>query len=1332
MIVTTDSIYPNITNSSPRQLVTSITVNDGRGASYQKTYDYKNGKFFMGFTSDRKNLFFQSVSENDLSSGIKTVTYYEQDDPWLAGTPLYTESSVIGSNQLLKKDIYNYNLNATATQFTGTHAVKLQNLLSTTYESGIAAFSKSKTFTYDTYGNTTKEIDHSDGTPDIETSISYDIDEQNNIRNRPSEVLKTSGGKIIDGKRYSYTNNKLSGMSAYLDTAGSWIATSYGTDACGNIISMTDPLGRTTTIEYESSYSSFISKVTNPLGHTVTMEYDSLASGNPVSKTDQNGNTSENEYDGSGRLISVTDAEGRLVKEIDYHDELRGDANSQYIETKIHNDSSVTWSKSYYDGLGREYKKVTSAGTLESTPIVQVEVSEFDNAGRVSRKTLPYIENKQNPLYISYTYDAAGKVLTEERPENETARVTVTTSYAALSGAIKVTRRDPKGNYSIGIFNSRGRLLKKTELPSSSVTYTYDAAGRLNKTVDAGKLVTTIKYDTFGRKTSISDPNVGEIFYSYDNAGNILSKTDAIGNTIAYSYDDINRLIKTDYPDNTPDVTYTYDESSSANGKGRATSVETGISKSKYAYDANGNLEYMRQSVENIDFIFMMEYNAQNQMTSLIYPDGTKIDKEYSETGYLKAVKQGSGAYVQYALKLDGTGAFKNTVRRVTGNGVETTIAYNPANMRPVAVESRNKDNELLEQNEYSYDSIGNITKITDKVVSTKTQTFEYDSLNRLTNAKGVYGEESYAYDPAGNLIKNSHGVLAYNDASHPYAVTADGAGNTYSYDANGSMISGRSREMAYDAEGRLTTLKKDGTDIQKNKYDQSGHRILQQKKDGTLIYNIGGLYELVKAPNKADTHTRYIQGMEGDLAAQVTTTGTSLVGANFNNGFIFDKGFGSNKFTSFIARGYINADKYFARAKNLLNLQYALVIILIAALSGAFIKSGITQRIRKIKSTARPLWSSAMSFVLVVSMIGSFSLTGCDVIIPGINDGGTSDVTDTGGLPTVGTFYFHPDHIGSISYLTDSAGKVVTRMSYTPYGEKVKSASSGPDIFHQKYTGQVDDGEEAGLMYYNARYYDPSIGRFISADTLVPEPTKTQSFNLYSYVDNNPMNHRDISGHSKMGGFFSKVAEKVTSTQTYKDLGRGMAYAAVGTVLGAAVGGPVGGFVGGTNGFLAGYNDIYSHDKYGFIAFLSDSTWSLPNSALGLLFMGYLVARGAKFSSYYSKQSNAFIFSDAKGMCFGAPGITFGNVFAVEMSEGDPSFKHTARHELCHTWQYRTGGVFAALRFAYEQANMKINDNQDAYNKDGNLEHQAWHDEYRAENDRPWYLEGSEYDKFY
>jgi len=59
-----------------------------------------------------------------------------------------------------------------------------------------------------------------------------------------------------------------------------------------------------------------------------------------------------------------------------------------------------------------------------------------------------------------------------------------------------------------------------------------------------------------------------------------------------------------------------------------------------------------------------------------------------------------------------------------------------------------------------------------------------------------------------------------------------------------------------------------------------------------------------------------------------------------------------------------------------------------------------------------------------------------------------------------------------------------------------------------------AENGLDRGLYYYGARYYDPTLGRFIQPDTIVPEPGNPQSLNRYSYVNNNPVKYTDPSGY--------------------------------------------------------------------------------------------------------------------------------------------------------------------------------------------------------------------------
>ncbi|MBN1691912.1 MAG: RHS repeat-associated core domain-containing protein [Dehalococcoidia bacterium] len=90
---------------------------------------------------------------------------------------------------------------------------------------------------------------------------------------------------------------------------------------------------------------------------------------------------------------------------------------------------------------------------------------------------------------------------------------------------------------------------------------------------------------------------------------------------------------------------------------------------------------------------------------------------------------------------------------------------------------------------------------------------------------------------------------------------------------------------------------------------------------------------------------------------------------------------------------------------------------------------------------------------------------------------------------------------------MTDTLGNVTGNMTYEAYGK----TASGDVATDKKFTGQRLD--ETGLYFYNARYYDAVIGRFISPDILVARPWNPQSFNRYSYCLNNPLKYADPSG---------------------------------------------------------------------------------------------------------------------------------------------------------------------------------------------------------------------------
>ena len=106
---------------------------------------------------------------------------------------------------------------------------------------------------------------------------------------------------------------------------------------------------------------------------------------------------------------------------------------------------------------------------------------------------------------------------------------------------------------------------------------------------------------------------------------------------------------------------------------------------------------------------------------------------------------------------------------------------------------------------------------------------------------------------------------------------------------------------------------------------------------------------------------------------------------------------------------------------------------------------------------------------------------------------------------------YVLTDHLGSSSVTLDDSGALDGELRYYAYGET--RVSSGNTPTERLFTGQLRQ-DDIGLDYFNARWYLAVVGRFISADTIVPNAQNAQAFNRYSYVFDNPIRHSDPSGH--------------------------------------------------------------------------------------------------------------------------------------------------------------------------------------------------------------------------
>ena len=110
---------------------------------------------------------------------------------------------------------------------------------------------------------------------------------------------------------------------------------------------------------------------------------------------------------------------------------------------------------------------------------------------------------------------------------------------------------------------------------------------------------------------------------------------------------------------------------------------------------------------------------------------------------------------------------------------------------------------------------------------------------------------------------------------------------------------------------------------------------------------------------------------------------------------------------------------------------------------------------------------------------------------------------------------YILGDHLGGTSAIVNTMGQKVAENWYLPFGEVRYSNGTLPTGY--TYTGQYSNTADFGWMYYKARWYDPALGRFNQADTIIPKAENPQSWDRYSYVKNNPISYNDPSGHCEL-----------------------------------------------------------------------------------------------------------------------------------------------------------------------------------------------------------------------
>ena len=546
-------------------------------------------------------------------------------------------------------------------------------------------------------------------------------------------------------------------------------------------------------------------------------------------------------------------------------------------------------------------------------------------------------------------------------------------------------------------------------------------------------------------------------------------------------------------------------------------------------------------------YVYGATYDSWNRVQTMTYPDGEVVTYHYNAAGQVESMtsnKQGRQSVIVDRIGYDKEG---HTVYTKLGNGTETTYTYDKQRER-LQVMNLTADGQTVMENRYRYDAVDNILGITNaanptsltklnraKLGGRSSHTYEYDELNRLVHASGKAKRASYDMvmsfgrmsEPLTKVQKVDSTTTAksynfaykYEDSNHPTAPTQIGHDH-YTYDANGNPTlvtndsTNTTREMYWDEDNRLMVLSDNGK-TSRYTYNAAGERIM--KSYGTME----GVY-INGAP----------QGITFHETDNFTLYPASILSVNKNrftkHYFLGDKRIASKIGTGLFNNVYGRNGSYVTAGQQ----DYAERMNQIQKQKEAYYKQqGIAPGVPTMKGAYGDPENTKRGYNSIIDTLGNHDVpqgwiqTPKPNTTPNTNPGPPVSWNDPSNPddPQAGygyipndttkeeTFFYHSDHLGSTSYITDDHANITQYDAYLPYGELLVDEHSSSEKLPYKFNGKQFD-EETGLYYYGARYMNPIASIWYGVDRLAEKYSQLSSF---SYCAGNPIKYVDLKGDS-------------------------------------------------------------------------------------------------------------------------------------------------------------------------------------------------------------------------
>ena len=966
--------------------------------------------------------------------------------------------------------------------------------------------------------------------------------------------------------------------------------------AFGVVRQATDYYGQRTTYEYDALGRLLLSRA--PGGAGERYEYNLS---NPVSQIikrvaeDASGSTtfdSFSYFDGYGRPLGtkVEAAENgfRFVEAVSYNARKSVSARwlPHFVETAAYEPPSLTEGHSTlrYDPLGRTVETTQPDGAVSRAvylPLKEVAFDENDTAGLGKPTTTEY--------------DGLGRVA---RVEEQNGDETYVTQYhwSALNQLVEIV--DALGNVKAFGYDSLRRLTQVRDPNSGRRAYAYDDVGNMTRSEDAKGQVITFRYDSAnrlveenyldqgggpgdrvdvryhyddaagsidfgdgtagrarnvqGRLAWVDDPS-GEEHFSYDARGNTEWAVKRVYDTrldlhvsyrTQYGFDVLNRPVGVIYPDNDR-VVVTYD------GASHATRVDGGPSgRAIFRVTERAATGRRLQGVCGNGVATTHTYDSRERLSSIraVGPAGVELIHQRIDYDPISNV-----------TSITDERPFETVP---VSSGRRATVVYRYDDLhRLVLARYGLRDDPTLNRGEvsFSYDALGNI-------------------LERLTPPSGEAGHIADSETFFGTFGfqggRSQRAERSATDPAGPHAATTLPGGRTLRYDANGCVVRNGDRRLEWDFVNRLVEHVVEGESARYS-YDYSDRRVAKAttrgRVDESTVYVNRHYEERSGVPVKYVFHEDHriakVTGMMDPSRDRVQRlrlpAGWTLVSSAVEDVRRLEEVFGSDSVV------------YAERSGELQELPSSTVVPFATALwvfaptaRVATLRGPYPTEFTPVATSGQfHAWPRLREFVPAVNVAapgrmqflntsgGEWLLS--DSSLPGF----LRDLP--GGYGGAGAFYsrdavsmmpnatrdsdfvfYHSDHLGSCSVVTDSVGALIEEVAYYPYGTPRESfrPNDGPAALDYSFTDKERDSE-SGLVAMGARYYLDGMGAFASPDPRYTEAPRLaagskedqdafQSFlkdpqlaNVYAYALRNPLKNVDENGFDpKLSREFRKM----------------------------------------------------------------------------------------------------------------------------------------------------------------------------------------------------------------